>query len=131
MSRGASSRASPTRSSRTGCSTAGSGRMLNPNVEQYKIAGALDCREIDVTLVSVWDGVNNTNSVGIGEPSTVPDRGRDRERGFARTRDADHEDPITPEVVCATRRETPRGKHGPDAGRTGLPEEAAQGGGRS
>ena len=49
-----------------------SGRMLNPNVEEYKIAGALDCPQIDVTLVSVWDGINNTNSVGIGEPATVP-----------------------------------------------------------
>ena len=48
------------------------GRMVNPNVEQYKIAGALDVPEIDVTFVPVWDGVNNTHSVGIGEPSTVP-----------------------------------------------------------
>jgi xanthine dehydrogenase YagR molybdenum-binding subunit len=48
------------------------GRMVNPNVEQYKIAGALDVPEIDVTLLPVWDGVNNTHSVGIGEPSTVP-----------------------------------------------------------
>ncbi len=45
--------------------------MVNPNVEQYKIAGAMDVPEIDVVIVPVWDGVNNTHSVGIGEPSTV------------------------------------------------------------
>ena len=28
--------------------------------------------QIDVTVLPVWDGVNNTHSVGIGEPSTVP-----------------------------------------------------------
>jgi xanthine dehydrogenase YagR molybdenum-binding subunit len=51
------------------------GKMVNPNVEQYKIAGSLDVPEIDVTLLPVWDGVNNTHSVGIGEPSTVPTAG--------------------------------------------------------
>lgn len=48
------------------------GRMVNPNVDQYKIVGALDVPEIEVLFVPVWDGVNNTHSVGIGEPSTVP-----------------------------------------------------------
>ncbi len=47
------------------------GRMVNPNVEQYKIAGSMDVPEIDVTFLPVWDGVNNTHSVGIGEPATV------------------------------------------------------------
>ena len=50
----------------------GSGRMVNPNVEQYKIAGALDCPEIETVILPVWDGVNNTHSAGIGEPATVP-----------------------------------------------------------
>ncbi|MCA1611979.1 MAG: xanthine dehydrogenase family protein molybdopterin-binding subunit [Acidobacteria bacterium] len=48
------------------------GRMVNPNVEQYKIVGAMDVPEIDVTFLPVWDAVNNTHSVGIGEPATVP-----------------------------------------------------------
>jgi xanthine dehydrogenase YagR molybdenum-binding subunit len=51
------------------------GRMVNPNVDQYKIAGARDVPEIEVIFVPVWDGVNNTHSVGIGEPSTVPTAG--------------------------------------------------------
>jgi CO/xanthine dehydrogenase Mo-binding subunit len=28
-----------------------------------------------VHLLPVWDGVNNTHSVGIGEPATVPTAG--------------------------------------------------------
>ena len=51
------------------------GRMVNPNVEQYKIAGSLDVPEIEVIVLPVWDGVNNTHSVGIGEPATVPTAG--------------------------------------------------------
>jgi len=48
------------------------GKMVNPNMEQYKILGSRDVPEIDVVFVNVWDGINNTHSVGIGEPSTVP-----------------------------------------------------------
>ncbi len=50
----------------------GSGRVLNPNVEEYKIAGSHDCPEIETVIVPVWTGVNNTQSTGIGEPATVP-----------------------------------------------------------
>jgi len=48
------------------------GRMVNPNVEQYKILGARDVPQIETIVLPVYDGVNNTHSVGIGEPSTVP-----------------------------------------------------------
>jgi xanthine dehydrogenase YagR molybdenum-binding subunit len=48
------------------------GRMVNPNLEQYKIAGALDMPEIDVVIFDVYNGSNNTGAVGIGEPATVP-----------------------------------------------------------
>jgi len=79
------------------------GRMVNPNVEQYKIAGALDVPEIDVTVLPVWDGVNNTHSVGIGEPSTVPTAGAIANAVShaigARIRSL----PITPESVVAAR----------------------------
>ena len=46
--------------------------MVNPNVEQYKIVGSRDVPEIEVVFLPVWDGINNTHSVGIGEPATVP-----------------------------------------------------------
>ena len=78
-----------------------SGRMVNPNVEQYKIVGALDVPEIDVTLLSVWDGVNNTHSVGIGEPATVPTAGAIANAVSHAIGARIHSLPITPESVLA------------------------------
>jgi xanthine dehydrogenase YagR molybdenum-binding subunit len=49
-----------------------SGRMLNPNLESYKICGALDTPKIDIELTDVYTGANNTGAAGIGEPSTIP-----------------------------------------------------------
>ncbi len=48
------------------------GRMLNPNLESYKILGALDVPKIDVMITEVHTGANNTGAAGIGEPSTIP-----------------------------------------------------------
>lgn len=48
------------------------GRMLNANLENYKIAGAKDIPEIDVVLTDVHAGNNSTGAIGIGEPSTIP-----------------------------------------------------------
>ncbi|MBL8152038.1 MAG: xanthine dehydrogenase family protein molybdopterin-binding subunit [Blastocatellia bacterium] len=49
-----------------------SGRMLNPNFEKYKVAGALDMPLIETHIIDVYNGSNNTGTVGIGEPATVP-----------------------------------------------------------
>ena len=48
------------------------GRMLNPNLESYKILGARDVPKIDVVLTEVYTGANSTGAAGIGEPSTIP-----------------------------------------------------------
>ncbi len=48
------------------------GRMLNPNLESYKICGATDTPRIEVELTDVYTGANNTGAAGIGEPSTIP-----------------------------------------------------------
>jgi xanthine dehydrogenase YagR molybdenum-binding subunit len=48
------------------------GRMLNPNLESYKVLGAEDTPKIDVELFDVFTGANNTGAAGIGEPATVP-----------------------------------------------------------
>ncbi len=48
------------------------GRMLNANLESYKILGARDVPKIDVVLTEVYTGGNNTGAAGIGEPSTIP-----------------------------------------------------------
>ncbi|HEY1435176.1 MAG TPA: molybdopterin cofactor-binding domain-containing protein, partial [Thermoanaerobaculia bacterium] len=81
------------------------GRMVNPNVESYKIAGALDVPEIDVTLVTVWDGINNTHSVGIGEPSTVATAAAIANAVSHAVGARIRQLPITPEVVLAAVKE--------------------------
>ena len=48
------------------------GRMLNPDLEGYKILGAQDTPEIDVVITEVIHGNNNTGASGIGEPATIP-----------------------------------------------------------
>lgn len=48
------------------------GVMLNPNLDQYKIAGARDVPDIEVVLTEVHTGANNTGAIGIGEPATIP-----------------------------------------------------------
>ncbi len=48
------------------------GKVLNANFEQYKIAGALDIPQIDVILMEDLRGRSSTDASGIGEPSTVP-----------------------------------------------------------
>ncbi|MGZ6970353.1 MAG: xanthine dehydrogenase family protein molybdopterin-binding subunit, partial [Thermoanaerobaculia bacterium] len=49
-----------------------SGRVLNPNVEFYKILGSKDTPEIVPILVDHYPGKNNAQARGIGEPATVP-----------------------------------------------------------
>jgi xanthine dehydrogenase YagR molybdenum-binding subunit len=90
----------------------GSGRVLNPNVEQYKIAGALDCPEIEAVVVPVWDGVNNTNSTGIGEPATVPTAAAIANAVSHAIGARITSLPITPEVVLAAVDSASRSKGG-------------------
>lgn len=45
--------------------------MVNANLEEYKITGALDCPEIDVTFLDNYIGRTNTDAVGIGEPANI------------------------------------------------------------
>ncbi|WP_372369713.1 xanthine dehydrogenase family protein molybdopterin-binding subunit [Candidatus Uabimicrobium sp. HlEnr_7] len=48
------------------------GMMVNPNLEQYKIAGSMDVPEIDIEIMDVHHGCSSTGAIGIGEPATVP-----------------------------------------------------------
>jgi len=47
------------------------GRMLNANLDQYKILGAKDTPFIDVVLLDQYVGLTNTDAHGIGEPANV------------------------------------------------------------
>lgn len=48
------------------------GLMVNPNLEQYKIAGAEDTPQIEIALLEDYLGLTSTDAGGIGEPSTIP-----------------------------------------------------------
>jgi xanthine dehydrogenase YagR molybdenum-binding subunit len=85
------------------------GRMVNPNVEEYKIAGSKDVPEIETILVPVFDGVNNTHSVGIGEPATVPTAGAIANAVSHAIGARIRRLPITPEVVLQAVEEASRG----------------------
>ena len=48
------------------------GLMVNPNLEQYKIAGSRETPQIEVVLIEEYMGRNSTDAGGIGEPATIP-----------------------------------------------------------
>lgn len=48
------------------------GRVLNPNVEFYKILGSKDVPEIVPVVIDLYAGRNNTHTRGVGEPATIP-----------------------------------------------------------
>jgi xanthine dehydrogenase YagR molybdenum-binding subunit len=50
----------------------GTGDMVNPTFDTYRITGMNDCPEIDVLLTSIESGFNNGGIMGLGEPATVP-----------------------------------------------------------
>jgi xanthine dehydrogenase YagR molybdenum-binding subunit len=88
------------------------GKMVNANIEQYKILGSKDVPEIETVLVPVWDGVNNTHSVGIGEPATVPTAGAVANAVSHAIGAPIRRLPITPEVVFEALREAESRKGG-------------------
>ncbi len=47
------------------------GRMVNPNLEQYKLAGPSDTPSIDVVLLENYQGQSATDAYGIAEPSNI------------------------------------------------------------
>jgi xanthine dehydrogenase YagR molybdenum-binding subunit len=49
-----------------------SGRVMNPDVEFYKVLGSKDTPEIVPILLDFYPGKNNAHARGIGEPATVP-----------------------------------------------------------
>jgi xanthine dehydrogenase YagR molybdenum-binding subunit len=47
------------------------GRMVNPNLEQYKLAGVREAPAIDVVLLENYQGQSATDAYGIAEPSNI------------------------------------------------------------
>ncbi|BBM84547.1 xanthine dehydrogenase family protein molybdopterin-binding subunit [Candidatus Uabimicrobium amorphum] len=48
------------------------GLQVNPNLEQYKIAGSMDIPEIETIVLDTNRGNSSTGAQGIGEPATAP-----------------------------------------------------------
>lgn len=47
------------------------GRMLNPNLEQYKIAGARERPQIEVVVLEQYRATSATDAYGIAEPANI------------------------------------------------------------
>ncbi len=48
------------------------GKVLNTNMETYKVLGALEVPDIEIVHFPVAAGFNNTQVLGIGEPAIIP-----------------------------------------------------------
>jgi len=48
-----------------------SGRMVNADLEQYKLAGARETPSIDVIFLENYQAISATDACGIGEPATI------------------------------------------------------------
>ncbi|KAA3610923.1 MAG: xanthine dehydrogenase family protein molybdopterin-binding subunit [Calditrichaeota bacterium] len=75
------------------------GIMVNSNMEQYKIAGALDTPEIESVVLNVHYGQSSTGAIGIGEPATVATAGAVGNAIFHATGVRVRELPMTPDKV--------------------------------
>jgi len=48
-----------------------SGRMVNADLEHYKVAGSRETPSIEVTLIENYQAISATDACGIGEPATI------------------------------------------------------------
>lgn len=78
---------------------ANTGIMVNPNLEQYKIAGSMDVPEIESVVIDVNRGQSSTGAMGIGEPATIPTAAAIANAVFHATGVRVRELPMTPAAV--------------------------------
>jgi len=77
------------------------GLMVNPNLEQYKIAGAKEMPVIEPILIEQYWGKSSTDAAGIGEPATVPTAGAIANAVYNAIGVRIRQIPMTPAVVLA------------------------------
>ena len=80
---------------------AATGIVMNPNLEDYKIAGTLEMPEIVPILMDVHDPANNVGVKGLGEPPVVPTAGAIANAVSNAIGARVRELPITPDRVLA------------------------------
>lgn len=77
------------------------GRMVNPNMEDYKILGALETPEIEPIAFSVANGMNSVGLLGIGEAPVIPTAAAVANAVANATGARVYELPMTPDRVLA------------------------------
>jgi xanthine dehydrogenase YagR molybdenum-binding subunit len=77
------------------------GRMMNADLERYRIAGSKDVPRIESVIVESYLGRTNTDVSGIGEPATVPTAAAVANAVFHATGKRIRHSPMTPAVVLA------------------------------
>jgi xanthine dehydrogenase YagR molybdenum-binding subunit len=77
------------------------GRVLNANLEGYKLPGVSDIPDIKVILTEVHTGANNTGAIGIGEPATIPTAAAIANAVFDAVGEPVRSLPLTPDRVLA------------------------------
>jgi xanthine dehydrogenase YagR molybdenum-binding subunit len=77
------------------------GRVLNANLDQYKVLGARDTPLIDVVLLDQYVGLTNTDAHGIGEPANVATAAAIANAVYNAIGVRVRELPITPRAVLA------------------------------
>jgi len=83
---------------------AATGRMLNANLDQYKVLGAKDTPVIEVVLLDQYVGLTNTDAHGIGEPANVATAAAVANAVYNATGVRVRELPMTPRTVLAALR---------------------------
>jgi xanthine dehydrogenase YagR molybdenum-binding subunit len=79
----------------------GTGRMLNANLEQYRIVGSRETPAIEIVLLEEYRGRNSTDAGGIGEPATIPTAAAVANAVYNATGARVRELPMTPARVLA------------------------------
>ncbi len=77
------------------------GKMVNPNLEQYKIIGSRETPVIETILIEEYLGRNSTDAGGIGEPATIPTAAAIANAFYNATGVRLREIPMTPSRVLA------------------------------
>jgi xanthine dehydrogenase YagR molybdenum-binding subunit len=85
------------------------GIMVNPNLEQYKIAGSREMPRIDIELIEQLQGRSSTDAAGIGEPATVPTAAAIANAVYNAIGVRIRQIPMTPAVVLAALSESNAG----------------------
>jgi xanthine dehydrogenase YagR molybdenum-binding subunit len=83
-----------------------SGLMLNPNLEQYKIAGSRETPEIHVHVIEQYYGLSSTDAGGIGEPAKIPTAAAIANAFYNATGVRIREIPMRPATVLAALRKS-------------------------